>query len=245
MGTIIVEKQHNKILQSIHFTHCLPYHRKHWAVCWTDWWWLELRYEDLKDTLPLFGAGSLMTDQPYTLCTWQADSAAAAAGVWFCLIWYRIWIFTTMSFLLYSGGAVCLKQLCGFLNLLAPWVSVSSCGFPFFMVYSTRDQTFLEHVFVSLVLASNIAEPWSQFTEKGNIWESVVFHSGHMAGPTKLYFQEHCLNADALRSFHNFNVGDVVIPFYLQYSSETALVEAFQEADVTAEGTQDSELRTY
>ena len=86
------------------------------------------------------------------------------------------------------------------------------------------------------MLASNITESGGQFTEKGYLREPVVFHSGDMACPSELYFQEHCLNADALCSLQNLDVCDVVIPFYLEYGSEATLMEAFQEADVTSVG---------
>ena len=57
-----------------------------------------------------------------------------------------------------------------------------------------------------------------------------------MPSPTQLDFQEHCLNADALCSLQNLDVGDVILPFDLKNGSEAALMEAFQKADMPAVG---------
>ena len=63
-----------------------------------------------------------------------------------------------------------------------------------------------------------------------------------MASPAQLDLQQRSLDTDGFSTLEDLNVGDVVVPFDVEDETEAALLETFQQADVSA--IEDTRLRT-
>jgi hypothetical protein len=62
----------------------------------------------------------------------------------------------------------------------------------------------------------------------------MILHPGHVPYPAKLYLHVRGLNAGDSRLFEDFIVGNEVTPVDVEDGAEAALIEAFNEAEVTA-----------
>ena len=101
-------------------------------------------------------------------------------GVWRC----GCSLFPFFAFVLDGVSSHGLKRSGSFVDRLTPYFAVLGKVRPLFYADVTNVQGLFESVFVPLFGGSSVSVTGRKFSEQGYFREAVVFHPGHVPGPS-------------------------------------------------------------
>ena len=125
---------------------------------------------------------------------------------------------------------------CTGVNSMSPSRAIAGLHFPVLGADSTLFQVVFQIILETFSLTTLVSLPIAQFSIKDLLGKPGRGHTYNMTGPTKLVLDKDGLDACDIGLFQNTAVGSSILPFNVEYTTETWLMIVLQAFEMVTVG---------